>query len=105
MQFFAVVLCILYSSNQLGILCDRAVCNCTVDLEKILINHAAATDIQVTYLTVTHLTCRKTYILTACLKLRVRENRYQMIPIWSRGIKNNITLTVITNTPTVEDYQ
>ena len=105
MKLLAVSLCILYSRNQLWVLRDRTIGNCTVDLEKVLIYHATATDVEVTYLAVTHLTCRKTYILTTCLKLGVRENRYQMIPIWSRSIEDDITLTVVTNTPTVKNYQ
>ena len=104
-ELLAVVLCVLYSSNQLRILRNRAVSNSAVNLEKVLIYHAAATDIEVTYLAVTHLTCRKTYILAACLKLRVRIYLYKMIPIWSRSVENNITLAMITYAPTVKYHQ
>ena len=104
-EFLAIVLCVLYSSNQLRILRNRAISNGAVDFEKVLIYHAAATNIEVTYLTVTHLTSWKTYVLAACLKLRVRIYLYKMIPIWSRSVENNITLAMITYAPTVKYHQ
>ena len=71
MQFLARCLRGFVCRNDLRVLHDRVVADGAVDLHQILIHHASGTDIQVSYLAVTHLSVRQTYILTTCLQLRM----------------------------------
>ena len=67
MQFLACCLRGFVSGNNLRVLHDRIVADRAVDLHQILINNSSRSDIQVAYLTVTHLSVRQTYILPARL--------------------------------------
>ena len=71
MQFLPLRLSRLVGCNNLGILHDRVVANGAVDLHQVLIYHAAGTYIEVSYLAVTHLPVRQTYIFAAGLQLRM----------------------------------
>ena len=74
-QLLIVLLGIAVGSLHLRILHDRTVFAGAVDLYQILIHDASGTDIEVTYLRVTHLTVGQTDILTRGLELRVGRGK------------------------------
>ena len=104
-QFLIVLLGIGISGLHLRILYDRTILAGTVNLHKVLINDAAGTDIEVSYLRVTHLSVRQTYILTRSLKLRVSRCSCQQIKVRCWSIENHITLTMLTDSPSIENHQ
>ena len=71
MQFLACRLCCLIRCLNLGVLHDRVVADGAIDLHEVLIDHATGAYVQVPHFGVTHLSVRQTYILAACLELRV----------------------------------
>ena len=104
MQFLSTLLGIAVSRYNLFVLTYAAVCNCAVNLDQVLINHAAGTDVEVTYLRVSHLTIRKTDILTAGQKLCVRIVGVQIIHIGSGCVVNYIGLGAVTYAPAVKNH-
>src|SRR5574344_140614 len=105
MDLFASLFRIRESRNDLRIFHDRTILASTVNLDEVLINYTTCTDIEVTNLRVTHLSVWKTYILTASLQLRVCAGCEKKVQIRSRCIINNITFTLLSDAPSVEDHQ
>ena len=64
MELLAILLSVCVSLYYLRILSDRTVLTSAVDLNEVLIYDTTCTNVKVTYLRVTHLTVRKTYVLT-----------------------------------------
>ena len=86
----AVVASIREGRDNLFVLQDRVVGTSLVNLYQVLVNDAAGTDIEVTYLRVTHLTVGQTHIFATGLQLRVRIGFQQIVPIRSGGIVDYI---------------
>ena len=101
----AVQLSVLVGIHNLRILQDAAVGTGTVNLHQVLIYDTTGTDIQVTYLRVTHLSVGQPHVLAASQQLTVGIVLLQIIHIRSRCIEDNITLTFITDAPAVQDHQ
>ena len=105
MQLLAVLLSVSVCSHDLRILHDRAVLAGAVNLHEILIYDASGSDIEVSYLRVAHLSVGKTYVLAACLKLRVSRNSREIIQIRCRRVVDNITVAMLSDSPSVENHQ
>ena len=71
MEFLTSLLSIAVSVDDLLILQDVTALASLVDLNEVLIYHTTSTDVEVTYLRVTHLTVRKTYVLATSLESRM----------------------------------
>ena len=69
MKLLAILLSICICLLHLSILAYRAISASTVNLYQILIYNTSGTNVEVTYLRVTHLTIRKTNVFTRSLKL------------------------------------
>ena len=102
-DLLAVLLRIAIRPFDLRILQDRVLATSDVDLHQVLVNDTTCADIQVTYLRVTHLAIRQTYVLARSLQLRVRISFQQRIPIGSRRARDYIILGLVANTPTITD--
>jgi len=70
-ELLASLLSVAVSVDDFLILQDVTALASLVDLNEILIYHTTSTDVEVTYLRVTHLSLWETYVLTASLELRV----------------------------------
>ena len=105
MQSFACLLGIAVSGLDTWILKDRTVLAGAVNLHQILINHTSGTDVQVTYLRISHLSVRQPYILTGSLKLGMCTDSVQIVEIRGWSAIDNITVTVFSDAPSVEDHQ
>ena len=105
MELLTSLFSVCISGNDLWILRNRTVLACTIDLYEVLINDTSSSDIEVTHLRVTHLSVRKTYVFTRRLKLRVSRNSCKIIQIRCRSVVDNITFTMLTDSPSVENHQ
>ena len=76
-----------------------------VDLYEVLIDNASGTDVEVSNLGVAHLTVRKTNVLARGLERGVSRDCVQIIKKWCWGVVDDITLTVLTDSPSVENHQ
>ena len=104
-ELLASLLCIAISVDDFLILQDVTAFTSLVDLNEILIYHATCTDIEVTYLRVTHLSVRQTYVFTASLELRVCRNCCQIIQVRSWSVIDYIPLTMLSDSPSIENHQ
>ena len=105
MHALAVGLGILVGRHYLGVFQDAAVCTGAVNLHQILIYDATGTDIEVSYLRVTHLSVGQTYTLSACQELAVRVCSIKVVHERCGCIEDHITLAMIADAPSVEDHQ
>ena len=103
-EFLTSLLSIAVSVDDLLILQDVTALASLVDLNEVLIYHTTSTDVEVTYLRVTHLTVRKTYVLATSLESRMCRNCCQIIEIRSWSLEDNITLIMLTDSPSVENH-
>ena len=93
-EALAILFGVAISSYDFLILHDAVIGTCAVDLHEVLVYHTAGTDVEVTYLRVTHLSVGQTYVLTAGLQLRVRIGAHQIVPVGSGSVEDNVTLTL-----------
>ena len=105
MQALAVLFGIFVSSHHLRILHDGAIGASTVNLHQVLINDASGTDVQVTYLRVTHLSVGQTHVLARSQQFRVRIVGMERIHERSGSFKNYVAVVVLTNAPTIENHK
>ena len=70
-ELLTCLLSIAVSVDDFLILQDVTALASLVDLNEVLIYHTTSTDVEVTYLRVTHLTVRKTYVLATSLESRM----------------------------------
>ena len=89
----------------LRIFCDGTVRYCTVDFHKVLINHPAGTYIQVSDFRISHLSGRKTDILTVRTELRMRIVRLQRIEILRMSAPHHIPFGMVAFAPSIEYHQ
>ena len=99
------LLSVRISVNHLLVLQYRTVLAGTVNLHEVLIYNASCTDIEVTHLRVTHLSVRQTDVFARSLQLRVGTNSCKIVEVRSRRIEDNVTLSVLSDSPSVEDHQ
>ena len=105
MHSMTCLLCITVSLLDSLILKDRIVSTSTVDLHQVLVNDTSCTDIEVTYLRITHLTIRQTDIFARSLKSRVRIVCIEIIHVRSRSLSDNITHSLIADSPSIENHE
>ena len=91
--------------DNLGVLHDGTILDALVDFHQVLINHAAATNVQVTHLAVTHLAIGQTHILATRLERAVGIGCAQEVKIGSGSTVNSVALTVGALTPAVQYHQ
>ena len=104
-DILAVLHGIFVCTDDFLVLHDRTVGTCAVDLNQVLINDTTGTDVEVTYLRVTHLAVGQTNVLTACQKLAAGIVLPKAVHIWGGSVENHVTLTLITDSPTVKNHQ
>ena len=104
-QLLALFFGIGIGSLHLGVLHDGVVAAGTVNLHEVLIDDASCTDIEVTHLRVAHLSVGQTNVLATGLQLRVSRNGCQIVQIRGRCTINNVTLTMFSDSPSVENHQ
>ena len=100
-QGLAMVAGIGVCADDFWILHDGAVGNALVDFHQILIHHAAAADVQMSYLAVAHLAVGQTHVLTAGLERAVRIGGAQKVQIRRRCAVYRIAVTFRTFAPTI----
>ena len=100
----AISLGILKRSYNLLVLQNRTTLTSAVNLHEVLIYDTTCADIEVTYLRVTHLTLRQTYILAIGTQLGVRIGSRQRVDKLGICRTNCIGLGMISNTPTVQNH-
>ena len=101
----AVSLRILESCHNLGILQNRVVGASAVNLHEVLVNHTTCSDIEVTYLRVTHLTVGQTYVLAISAEERVGillGHRRDILGVYR---VDYVRSGVITLAPAVKNHQ
>ena len=76
-----------------------------VDLHEVLVHHAARTEVEVTYLRVTHLALRKTYCFAACLECAHRVLLAEALDVWCSLSVDDVRLILSALAPSVEDHQ
>ena len=105
MESATFLLRVRVGANDFSILHDGIVGNGAVDLNEILEHNTSSTDIEVTYLAVTHLAIGQTYILSTGEQFAVGIVGVQTVEKRRRGLKNNVAFVVVTNAPAVENHQ
>ena len=96
---------IFVCTDDFLVLQDRTVGTCTVNLHQVLIYDTTCTDVEVTHLGVAHLAVGQTNVLAACQQLAAGILLPKAVHIRCGGVENNVTLTLVTYSPTIEDHQ
>ena len=104
MQFFSFLLRGFECSHNLRILHDGVVADGAVDFHQVLINDPSCADIEVSHFGVPHLSIRESYILPACLQLRMRIFSQQRIPMRRWRYADDIGFTLVTDSPAVQNH-
>ena len=104
-EVLACGLCIFVGALHFGVFHDAAVAAGTVDLDQVLINHTAGTDIEVSYLGVTHLSIGQTHVFAAGLQLRVGIFGVQGVKIGCRRLEDDVGFVVMAVAPAIENHQ
>ncbi len=96
---------ILVCVHNLLVLHDGAVGTGAVDLHQVLIHDASRTDVQVTHLGVAHLSVWQTYVLSTGQELAAWVIAPQAVHIRCGSVVDHVTLSLVTDPPSVEDHQ
>ena len=101
----SVVPCIFVGAHNLRILHDGVVAACAVDFHEVLIDDTSGTDIEVSHLRVSHLSVRQSDVLARCLELRVGICAVEIIHVRSRFLIDDVALTFVSDSPSVENHE
>jgi len=105
MHLLAVLLSISKCLHDLRVLQDRVVATGDIDLHKVLIDHAARTDIEVSYLRIAHLAVGQSDILSVGTQLGIGILFLQSHNIFGTGAVNYIVMAVVAFAPAIQNHQ
>ena len=103
-EFLASTFHIVVASGDFLVLKELVLAAGDIDLDEVLVDHAACTEIHVADLGVAHLALRKAYILTAALELRVGIFRAKRIDMGLTLCVNCVAVVRATKAPTVQNH-
>ena len=104
-NLLAICSSILKCGLNLCIILNRAITASTVNLYQVLIYNTTCTNIEVTYLRVTHLALGQTHIFAIGTQLSVRIFLSECVNIIGLSRVDNITLGVVTIAPAIKNHQ
>ena len=104
MKFFATALDIVISGGYLLVLQELVLAAGDVDLHQVLVNDAACTEVHVSYFGISHLSVRKTDILSAGVEVGIRIFCPQGVDEGLTLSVNRIAVVVATFAPTVKNH-
>ena len=105
MDALTLLLGIAIGTLDFRILKDAAILAGTVNLDKVLIDDATGTDVQVTYFAVAHLSVRQTYVFAAGIQLRMWADCVQIVKIRCGRAEDNVATSLVADSPSVENHK